>query len=154
MPLSEHVYWVAITFKMTERIELQIYIKFCIKLEYSYMETIWINQKTTAMGIWWLTTWSQQHACLMQSFFAKQKITQVTQSPYNPDFVPCDFWLSSKLKSPLKGKRFQITDETQENTIGQLIVIRTVWGLKVPTLKGTEVSLSCVQCFCILYLLQ
>ena len=30
----------------------------------------------------------------------------------------------------------------------QLMVIgRTVWGPKGPTLKGTEVSLSCVQCF-------
>ena len=24
---------------------------------------------------------------------------------------------------------------------------RTEWGPKVPTLKGTELSLSCVQCF-------
>ena len=29
---------------------------------------------------------------------------------------------------------------------------RTVWGPKVPTLKGTEASLSCVQCF--LYLVS
>ena len=37
--------------------------------------------------------------------------------------------------------------------MGQLMVIgRTVWGPKVYTLKGTEVSLFCVQCF--LYLLQ
>ena len=35
----------------------------------------------------------------------------------------------------------------------QLMVIgRTVWGPKVPTLKGTEVSLSYVQCF--LYLVS
>ena len=31
---------------------------------------------------------------------------------------------------------------------GQLMVIgRTVWGPQVPTLKGTETSLSYVQCF-------
>ena len=36
----------------------------------------------------------------------------------------------------------------QENTMGQLMAIgRTVWGPTVPTLKGTEASLSCVQCF-------
>ena len=29
---------------------------------------------------------------------------------------------------------------------------RTVWGPKVPTLKGTEASLSCIQCF--LYLVS
>ena len=71
----------------------------------------------------------------------------------SPDLVPCDFWLFPKLKSPLKGKRFQTISETQENKVGQLMAIgRTVWGPKVPTLKGTEVSLSCVQCF--LYLFQ
>ena len=31
----------------------------------------------------------------------------------------------SKLKSPLKGKRFQTIDEIQENTIGQLMPIPT-----------------------------
>ena len=39
-PLSEHVYCVAVTFKMTEWEEQQIYIKFCVKLEHSLMETI------------------------------------------------------------------------------------------------------------------
>ena len=43
--MSEHVYCVAITFKITERIEQQICIKFCIKLEHSSVETIWMTQK-------------------------------------------------------------------------------------------------------------
>ena len=30
--LSEHVYCVAVAFKMTEQVEQQIYIKFCIKV--------------------------------------------------------------------------------------------------------------------------
>ena len=60
----------------------------------------------------------------------------------------CNIWLFPKLKSPLKGKRFQIIDEIQENRKGQLMAIgRTVWGPKVPTLKGTEASLSYVHCF-------
>ena len=43
---------------------------------------------------------------------------------------PCLF---PKLKSPLKGKRFQPVDKTQENTMGQLMVTgRTVWGSKAP----------------------
>ena len=78
----------------------------------------------------------------------KHQITQVTQSLYSPNLVPCDFWLFRKLKSPLKGKKFQTISETQENTTGQLMAIgRTVGGPRMPTLKGTEVSLSCVQCF-------
>ena len=88
------------------------------------------------------------HVCLMQSFLAKHQINQVTQPPYSPDLVPCNFWLFPKLKSPLEGKKFQVVDKIQENITGQLMVIgRTVWGPKVSTLKGTEVSLSYVQCF-------
>ena len=52
MPLSEHVYCVAVAFKMTEKVEQQICIKFCIKLEHSSMETIQMIQKATAMGNW------------------------------------------------------------------------------------------------------
>ena len=85
---------------------------------------------------------------LVQSHLAKYQITQVSQSPYNPDLVPYDFWLFPKLKPPLKGKRFQTFDEIQENTMGQLMAVgRIVWGPKVPTLKGIELSLSYVQCF-------
>ena len=86
-------------------------------------------------------------------FLAKHQITQVTQPPYSQDLVPCNFWLFPKLKSLLKGKRFQIINEIQENTVGQMMVTgRTVWGPRVSTLKGTEASLSCVQCFlCLIF---
>ena len=45
MLLSEHVYCVVVVFKMTERVEQQICIEFCIKLECSSMETIQMTQK-------------------------------------------------------------------------------------------------------------
>ena len=35
MPLSEHVYCVAIAFKMTEQVEQRVCMKFCIKFEHS-----------------------------------------------------------------------------------------------------------------------
>ena len=60
---------------------------------------------------------------LVQSFLEKHQIAQVTQPPYRPYLVPCDFWLFPKLKSPLKGKKFQTIDEIEENTMGQLMVI-------------------------------
>ena len=89
----------------------------------------------------------------VQRSLAKHLITQVTQPPYSPYLVPCNFRLFPKLKLTLKGKRFQTVYEIQENIRGQLMATgRTVWGPKVTTLKGTEVSLSCVQRF--LYLLQ
>ena len=83
-----------------------------------------------------------------ETFGKKHHITQVTQNPYSPDLAPCNFWFFSKLKSPLKGKRFQTIDEIQENTMGQQMAIgRTVWSPRVPTLKGTEVSLSHLHSF-------
>ena len=47
----------------------------------------------------------------------------MTQPPYSLDLVPYDFWLFPKLKSPLKGKRFQTIDKILENTTGKLMVI-------------------------------
>ena len=52
MPLSEHVYCVAVAFKMTERVEQQICIKVCVKLEHSFMETIQMIQEAAARGNW------------------------------------------------------------------------------------------------------
>ena len=110
MLLSEHVHCVAITVKMTEWIEQWISTRFCIKLEHSSMETIWVIQKATAMGNWWLaaSSWQCANSCMISHAFSsvKHQIIQVTQAPYSPDLVPCDFWLFPKLKSPLKGKRF------------------------------------------------
>ena len=95
------------------------------------METIQIIQKAAAMGNgdWQLCHDNvPSHAPrLLQSLLAKHQITQMTQPTYSPGLVPCDFWLLPKLKSPLKGKRFQTIDEIQKNTMGQLMVIgRTV----------------------------
>ena len=63
MLLSEHVCCVAVTFKVTEWAEQRICINFCIKLEHSSTETIWMLQKAEVMGKWWLEASSQQHAC-------------------------------------------------------------------------------------------
>ena len=109
------------------------------------------NEKNIAMDNWWLAASSQKCNCSCitscAEFVAKNQITQEIQPPYSPCLAPCDFWLFPKLKSSLKGKRFQTIDEIQETTTGQLVVIgRTVWGPKVSTLKGTEALLSYVQC--------
>ena len=62
-------------------------------------------------------------SCLMLRFLVKHQITQVTQPHYSPDLALCDFWLFPKLKSPLKGKRFQTVNEIQKNMMGQLMGI-------------------------------
>ena len=64
---------------------------------------------------------------LMQNLFGKTSVTQVTQPPYSPDLVLCNFWLFPRLKSTLKDKRYQTISEIQENTTVQLMAIgRTV----------------------------
>ena len=69
-------------------------------------------------------------------------------SPLQPRFGALQLLAFPKTKITFESKRFQTTDEVQKNTTGWLMAIgRTVWGPKVPTLNGTEASLSYVQCF-------
>ena len=88
------------------------------------------------------------HLCITSpaEFLAKDQITQVTQPPYSPDLVPCNFWLFPKLKSPLKRKRFHTINENQENTMGQ-----SWWRLgelcEVPRCLPWRV----LKCHCLMY---
>ena len=157
MPLSEHVYCVAVPFQMTEWVEQRICIKFCVKLEYSSVDSLDDSEghsyRQLEIGSFIKTKRPLPHLISNRAFWWNNRITQVTQPCYSPDLAPWDFKLFPQLKSPLKGKRFQTVDKIQEITTGKLMVNgRAVWVPKVPTLKGTEVSLSYVQCF--LYLLQ
>ena len=113
-------------------------------------------QKAAAMGNWWLAAslWQHAHSCIMShaEYFCETSNHQGDSAPLQPRFGA--WWLLAfpKTKSPLKGKRFQIINEIQENKMGQMMAIgRTVWGPKMPTLKGTEASLSyvlfLVSCF-------
>ena len=61
--MTEHVYSVDFAFKMTEQSEQQICIKFCIKLDHSSTETIWMIQKAAAVGNWWWAASSQHILC-------------------------------------------------------------------------------------------
>ena len=121
---------VADTFKMIEQIQQPICIKFCVKLEHSSLEhsddSEGSNYGQLVIGSFIMTRCLLMHhvSC---SFLAKHQITQVTQSCYSPDLASSDFRLFPKLKSPLKRKRFQVINEIQENTTGQLMEIgRTV----------------------------
>ena len=103
----------------------------CNKLEHSSLETIWMIQKAAAVGSWRLAGSSGQcaHSCIMsQAECFGETSNHPGDSPtYSPDLVACDFWLLPKVKSPLKGKRFQTVGEVWENTTGQLMAVwRTV----------------------------
>ena len=62
-PLSEHVYWVAVTCKMTDQIEKWTCMKSCNKFEHSSVEIIQMIQKAEAMGNWWLAASLGQCTC-------------------------------------------------------------------------------------------
>ena len=53
MQSSEHVYCVAIAFKMTEQVQqTNLLSSFVLGLNSPPLETIWMIQKATAMGKW------------------------------------------------------------------------------------------------------
>jgi len=51
---------------------------------------------------------------------AKHNIPLIRQAPYSPDMAPCDFWLFPKLKMPLKGTRFESSEDIMRNATAQL----------------------------------
>ena len=129
MPLSEHVYCVAVTLKMTERVEQQICIKFCIKLEQSSAgnssnDSGGCSYGQLVIGSFIRTMHSLMHHVCAE-FFHKTSNHPVDSVPNSQDLAPCYFWLFPKLKSPLKEKRFQPMDEIQETRTGQQMTILT-----------------------------
>ena len=102
---------------MTEQVEQWICIKFCIKLEHPSPETVWMIQKATAMatGNWQLHHDNvPAHVSHLVQFFGETSNHSGDSAPLQPTFG-VKFCLSPKLKSPLKGRRFQLINEIQEN---------------------------------------
>ena len=58
-------------------------------------------------------------------FFGKRSNHPGDSAPLQPRFGSLRLLVFPKLKSPLKGKRFQTVDEIQENMMGQLMEIST-----------------------------
>ena len=88
MLLSEHLYCVAIALKMTEWVEQWICITFPFKPEHYSMETIWMIQKATTVGNWWLaaSSWQPAQSCIT-SCAALWQITPIRDSaPLQPRF--------------------------------------------------------------------
>ncbi|UYV82755.1 hypothetical protein LAZ67_22000747 [Cordylochernes scorpioides] len=48
---------------------------------------------------------------LVRDYLAKNNTLMMPQPPYSPDLAPCDFFLFSKLKRPMKGRRYATLDE-------------------------------------------
>jgi hypothetical protein len=79
---------------------------------------------------WSSGTWLLHHnnapchtALSFREFLAKHSIPVVPHPPYSPDLAPCNFFLFRRLKSTLKGNRFQDVTKIQLNTKWQLQAI-------------------------------
>ena len=94
------------------------------------------------------------HASLLVlNFLAKRQITQVTQLPYSPDLVPCDYWLFPKLKSPLRGTRYQTINEIQEYTTGQLWWLGKLCEVtRCLLLRDWGIIVLCIMFLCTMYI--
>ena len=107
MPLSEHVYCVPVTFKMTEWVEQWLCIKFCIKLEHSSAETTQVIENAAAMGNWWLAASSQQHIrsgiTSPAEFFGKTSNHPGDSAPLQPRFGT--LWLLAFPKAKITFER-------------------------------------------------
>ena len=79
----------------------------------------WMNQS------WVLHDNSPAHSSfLVRNFLAKNETTVVPQPPYSLDLAPVDFFLFPKLKSTLKGHRFDTFDEIQKNSMELFIILK------------------------------
>jgi len=77
--------------------------------------------------LWENQTWMLHHdnapahaSLLIRSYLAKHQTFVVPHPPYSPDLAPADIFLFPKLKTTMKGRRFQTTEEIQESAIREL----------------------------------
>jgi histone-lysine N-methyltransferase SETMAR len=71
----------------------------------------------------WPNEWILHHdnapahkARSVKQFLAPKSITEMEHPPSSPDLAPNDFWLFPKIKSALKGRRFQDIKDIQKVT--------------------------------------
>ena len=97
---------------MTEQVEQQICVKFCVKLEHSPAETSWMTQKAAALGSWWLAASSQQHACLCvrshAEFFGETSNHPGDSAPLQPRFGT--LWFLAFPKTKITIQRREISE--------------------------------------------
>jgi transposase len=76
---------------------------------------------------WQENRWMLQHdkgpshsSFFVRDILAKHATTVLPQPPYSPDLAPADFLLFPKLKSTLKGRRFESTEAIKTNSLAHL----------------------------------
>ena len=100
----------------------------------------------TAIGNWLLTasSWEHAHSCITSpaEIFGETSNHPGDSAPPQPRFGA--LWLLGFPKTKITFGRGEISGHWWDSGIYNSW---TVWGPKMPTLKGSEASLSYVQCF-------
>jgi len=73
----------------------------------------------------------------VRQFLAQKSITKMQHSPCSLDLAPNDFWLFHKIKSALKGWRFQDVEDIQKNMTTALKSVTQQEFQKVPTVAAS-----------------
>ena len=73
--------------------------------------------------VWKENSWILHHdnelshkAIIVNEFLNKNSMNTIEHPPYSPDMTQADFFLFPKLKLPLRGTRFQSTEDIKENS--------------------------------------
>jgi transposase len=85
------------------------------------------NARRKRPQLWRNNSWFLHHdnapahaSLLIRNVLANMNISVLPQPHYSPDLAPADFFLFPKLKSTLKGQRFQTVQEITENSQTEL----------------------------------
>ena len=78
-------------------------------------------------NLWKNNSWLSLHdnapahtSLLVREFLAKKNTVTMSQPQYSPDIAPCDFFLFTKIKRTLKGRRFTAIDEIKSASLKEL----------------------------------
>jgi histone-lysine N-methyltransferase SETMAR len=62
-------------------------------------------------------------AVSLKQFLAKKGIPELNHPPYSPDLSPPDFFLFPQIKSTLKGRRFEDTEDIKRTVTEELLAL-------------------------------
>ena len=94
------------------------------------LKRLWKNVRRKQPDQWRNNTWllhhdnELAHAAVLTRRFLTDNMTVVPHPSYSPDLALCDFFLFPKLKTKLKGRRFQMLEEIQAESQAVLNMLR------------------------------
>ena len=96
----------------------------------SVLERLWkrircVRPEYSAPGSWFLLHDNApvNRAVAVHEYLARKQVYMLQHPPYSPDLSPCDYFLFTKLKLPLKGRLFEDVQDIQAAVTSSLRAI-------------------------------